>query len=587
MFKKRGLYVLLLILLSLSVIAQENVPYHLKLLAVQEDGDVIEGSDADVFLELKKGSGRVFLETFPLTKLDTQISTRFAKDTACNEFKLDCDKYDFIFTIKAKSNIIAGPSAGAAIAALTTIAILDLEHDETVAITGTINSGGLIGPVGGVKEKLEAAAASELRKVLISSGAGKVNVSINNETKTTLEYAEENLGLEVIEVMGLDEVIFEMTGINLNHQEVTVIENVEYTQIMQRLQEQLCLRSDELETEIENRNIEFSNSTAELISQRSGTADNASKMGDYYSAASYCFSNNILLQTEIYKEEALSVVEINDEFSKLEIETYNLEKEIEKEEINTISDLQTFMIVKERLNDVKNQIKIYDEGEQTLENSYGLLGFAKERFFSAQAWKEFFIMEGREFVLDEVILENSCMRKISESEERLQYANLYLPVPSDVIKEKIDTAKAALNDKEFALCLITAAQAKADSSAILSSLGLTDDIANEFLNGKRAAAERIIAANSEEGVFPILGYSYYQYANSLREEPFTSLVYLEYALEMSELSIYFPEKKKSLPINYQVKEEWIIFVVGLLLGIVITLMIQERGHNNLTKKRKY
>ena len=66
----------ILILLLPSVNAKEG---HMRLLAVSETENGQEGGIADLFLEIEEGSGRVFLETFPLTRLDTQISTRFAK----------------------------------------------------------------------------------------------------------------------------------------------------------------------------------------------------------------------------------------------------------------------------------------------------------------------------------------------------------------------------------------------------------------------------------------------------------------------------------------------------------------------------
>ena len=122
MKKKTPLFLLLIIvLISLSTftLAQKDKVYHLKLLAVQETGNGHQGSDADIYLEIKEGSGRVFLDTFPVTRMDTQISTRFAKEIACKHFSLNCNEYDFIYTIESKSNIIGGPSAGAAIAALT------------------------------------------------------------------------------------------------------------------------------------------------------------------------------------------------------------------------------------------------------------------------------------------------------------------------------------------------------------------------------------------------------------------------------------------------------------------------------------
>ncbi|PIN87981.1 hypothetical protein COV12_00880, partial [Candidatus Woesearchaeota archaeon CG10_big_fil_rev_8_21_14_0_10_32_24] len=119
MKKMMFIVVVLLVLSSFTIIAQGDDAFHLKLLAVQEEGEHFIGSDADLFLELKEGHGRVFLETKPATKIDTQISTRYAKEIACNHFKLNCNQYDFIYTIKSNSNIIGGPSAGAAIAALT------------------------------------------------------------------------------------------------------------------------------------------------------------------------------------------------------------------------------------------------------------------------------------------------------------------------------------------------------------------------------------------------------------------------------------------------------------------------------------
>ena len=83
--KRKGLFLLFslfFLIVSVSALSQ-NQQYHLKLLAVQENSNgTLTGSDADLYLEIQEGSGRVFLETFPLTKLDTQISTRFAKDAA-------------------------------------------------------------------------------------------------------------------------------------------------------------------------------------------------------------------------------------------------------------------------------------------------------------------------------------------------------------------------------------------------------------------------------------------------------------------------------------------------------------------------
>ena len=533
------MFIILIITISNTVLAVNTEPYHMKLLAVQENGEIYIGSDADLYLELKEGSGRVFLETFPLTKMDTQISTRFAKDIACNHFKLDCNNYDFIYTIKSKSNIIGGPSAGAAISALTTIALMDLEYDKDVTITGTINSGGIVGMVGGVKEKLEAASQVNLKKVLIAKGNSKQKpLAINNETSEEqldlLNYAKENLSLEVIEVVDLDEVLFHLTGVNFNDKEFEVYEDDQYKEIMQSLQNILCDRTKSLIQEVKEEGVQLNQTE---VNKRIEKSINATQKGDYYSAASFCFGNNIYIKSNYYEEMIVSKGKLTTLFKTLEKKTLLLESKIEEEEIKTISDLQTFMVVKERLNDVKQQIKIFNEEKEQalLTDLYSLLGYAEERYFSALSWTQFFSMDGKKLIVDQQRLEQSCLQKVSEAEERHQYVSLFLGDFHIVgIKEKIEIAKQSQLNQEFELCLIMAAQAKAESNAILSSMGLSDETIVEFLDSKIKAVERIISENSAEETFPILGYSYYQYANNLKEEqPYTGLIYLEYALEMS------------------------------------------------------
>ena len=150
--RKIVLIVFLLFLTIISVISAKSGS--IKLLAVSNLETNPRGSVADLFLEVDEGQGRVFIDSFPLSKLDTQISTRFAKEVACSFLERDCSNYDFFYTIRANSAIVGGPSAGAAIAVLTISVLEDLPLDKTITITGTINSGGIIGPVGGILKKI-------------------------------------------------------------------------------------------------------------------------------------------------------------------------------------------------------------------------------------------------------------------------------------------------------------------------------------------------------------------------------------------------------------------------------------------------
>ena len=306
--KKMCLILFLVLALTTSALAQKQ--YHLKLLAVQEGPNgALSGSDADLYLELKEGTGRVFLDTYPLTKMDTQISTRFAKEIACYQYDLPCDYYDFIYTIKASSNIIGGPSAGAAISALTAIAMMDVDYRTDLAVTGTINSGGIIGPVGGVKQKIEAAAKAGLSTVLVAKGTLAMLAEENNLTNQTVDsvnksslanninqsflpkpFHQQNSNIKVVEVSGLDEVMFYLTGKNFARQEAKIEENPEYTQIMSGLRDILCSQADKLEVEIHQNGISINENVSKRVAEQKAKADNATLQKDYYSAASYCFT---------------------------------------------------------------------------------------------------------------------------------------------------------------------------------------------------------------------------------------------------------------------------------------------------------
>ena len=591
MMRKRGSYliiftVIFLFLLSPVLAVDPEITskiYHLELLAVKDIDGQLFGSIADLYLETKEGSGRVFLETYPLTKMDTQISTRYAKEMACDYFSLDCEGYDFIYTIKAKSDIIGGPSAGAAISALTAASMLKLNPDGKTAITGTINSGGIIGPVGGVKEKLEAASQNSITKVLIARGSAAYK-NENNETVDLISYSSENLGLEVIEVSDLNDVLFHLTGKKIKEEDYQVEINQEYQEKMKSVSELLCERTAYLEKELP----QINESAIEAIRTKKEQAADSSAKEDHYSAASFCFGANILINEMIIKGKNLTVQEMESRLKKLKQQTTLAKEELEKKEILTISDLQALMIVKSRLHETEKRIEGFNESE----NKGYVLAYGEERLFSAEAWLYFFGMEGKEFFLNKARLKNSCLQKIAESRERYQYVEIiFRDFDTGHIDEKIEGAAANYEQGDYELCLIEAAQAKAEADTILSAMGLSEENLDSFLESKAKAVEKIIAKNSKEGVFPILGYSYYQYANSLRaSEKSSALLYFEYALEMSNLEIYFKEKqpvlKRSLS-GENKQREWLFFISGFFLGAAAVWLLAVVFGRKIVKHRRF
>ena len=304
-----GIIILLMLpLLFNTAFASVYDERHIELLAVQtlEDGSTI-GKSADLYLQVRDGAGRVFLDTTPLTKVDTQATTRYAKDMACEYFSLDCDKYDFFFTIRSDTNIVGGPSAGAATAAITAITIMDLDHDEQIAVTGSINSGGTIGPVGGVKSKIEAASDQKLSKVLVPQGSLSeyVNYDSNKiidwknryskygKTRTSSkiltldQYSSKVLGIEAIEIGMRTDLLYELSNVNItdNYGDLEVDEG--YTKIMQGLDKSLCDRTDYLVSELMNFGL-LDNESSKRADEIYNSSKKARNDDNFYASDSAC-----------------------------------------------------------------------------------------------------------------------------------------------------------------------------------------------------------------------------------------------------------------------------------------------------------
>lgn len=153
------LFVFLTLLLVIPITAAVTMDVEsITLLAVTQTGNgSLSGSTATMYLQAKPGTGAIFIESYPASKIDTQVATRVANEIACEFTDVDCRSYDFFYTIRADSPIIGGPSGGAATAVLTLAVLEEIEIRDDIAMTGAISSGGIIGPVDGIKEKIMAA----------------------------------------------------------------------------------------------------------------------------------------------------------------------------------------------------------------------------------------------------------------------------------------------------------------------------------------------------------------------------------------------------------------------------------------------
>ncbi len=91
-----------------------------------------------------------------------------------------------------------------------------------------------------------------------------------------------------------------------------------------------------------------------------------------------------------------------------------------------------------------------------------------------------------------------------------------------------------------------------------------------------------LAKQIEKGSFPILGYSYYEYATALKDkEKHTALLYAEYGIELSNLEIYFPQKKP-----FEFKVNFLTTIISLIVvGVCIFIAKDQHKRRKITLKR--
>jgi len=212
-----------------GIIGEADIP----ILAVQTTQTLFQTSyrgnvlRADV--ELAEGHGRVLVNTEVLNGMDIQTSVRTAAAVVETLTGASFGNTDIILTITSEVTVDAmdGPSAGAAITVALLAALRRVEVNEGVYITGTINSDGSVGKVGGVPYKALAAAEEGAETVIVPLGQGAVTlyepktIKLGRSTLTTYErvtvsleeYLMENgYTVDIVEAASVVEAYIEFTG---------------------------------------------------------------------------------------------------------------------------------------------------------------------------------------------------------------------------------------------------------------------------------------------------------------------------------------------------------------------------------------
>ncbi len=226
---------------------------------------------------LYPGDGKVYVATTPLpygpegTLFIT--SSQLALYIASTIAGVNPDNYSFLIRPESNLIMIGGPSASAYITCAMYALLTNSSFREDVTMTGMILPGGIVGPVGGVPLKIEAAARRGFKVVLVPA--------LNY---LTLSPSEIPPGIKVVPVSDVYHAIEYLTGRKLVYTNVTIsdLRKIPVLEIVTRYLWYLILRRFNSTVNLASIPQSYRSSIVRLYEE----ATRLAKEGDYYTAAS-------------------------------------------------------------------------------------------------------------------------------------------------------------------------------------------------------------------------------------------------------------------------------------------------------------
>jgi len=194
---------LLLICPAFAILASGTI----NIFAVTEDN---KGMAAELYMYTIPGTGKsAFITSNSLVGKDTQTTGNIALELAQKETGSKLVDKDIIFDIRANASEVDGPSAGAAMTLLAYSMFAEKPITQKIGLTGTINSDGSIGMVGGVGPKSIAGSKAGIKLFMIPFGEAVADIQDGKDFQTVnlLEYGPSTLGMKVVEVGNIKQAI--------------------------------------------------------------------------------------------------------------------------------------------------------------------------------------------------------------------------------------------------------------------------------------------------------------------------------------------------------------------------------------------
>lgn len=543
--------------------------------AVAQTSTGYKGVVSTITITIHNGStcsGRVFVETTPLTQIDMQGSARLAVTVAGALTGIDVSNYDFFFVIKTGSPVIGGPSAGAVMTVATIAALEGWNIDNRTMMTGMINPDGSIGPVGGIIAKLEAAYDVGATRFLIPKGQGTytdietvktvkkigntqiVEISQRLVKRNVSDYAMEKYGIEVDEVADINDALRYMTGhvfnITTSEHPITTEEyNTSMKPLAQNLLEEANQSYTNASKEYDKTEIPdqfpfyYNRQISEMLKESKDALDAATlsyKKNLFYSSTSKSFLSLINSRFVNYacnyfekksgdREKYLQ--NLIDDCNSLVNEKTGLAKNAKVEDIIS---LQCVGAAQKRALDAKDKldsaIKSYENGDYL--NALYKLAYATERAKSVGWWVNISKGFKKYGNVTNEILGDVGEKYIESAQQAVVYSSIILQEmgkTSDLVNDAnslLGKAKKEINDYP-ASALFEALEALSKANLALE---IVEGVDKDKLNRAKDAANSAIIESRKLGIEPILAVSYYEYAETLsNESTYNAIIYYKYS----------------------------------------------------------
>lgn len=548
-------------------ILYRNVTVYAPAVARTEDSYVGVISTITVTIQ-SNGSGRVFVDTLPLTEVDMQGSARLAVKVASalvrsdENSDVDPSTFDYFFVVRTDAPIIGGPSAGGIMTVATIALLMNWNISNSTVMTGMINPDGSIGPIGGIKYKVDAAYSVGATRFLIPKGQGTytemVTETVNNNgwittqtkpvTINVADYAWENYNIEIQEVEEINDALEYFTGWTFTYEESDEkITTEDYITSMKPLATMLL---ENATTSYEEANTKFANSSipnsfptyhrnnvyeelekAELY--LTGAEDWYDE-GLYYSSTSKSFQSLIYSRFVSYASDFFEPE--NDEYleellSSVQSIYDNATANAKNAEIKGYITLQSVGAAQRRASEAHSEFdeaKIIYKSISTYSDVLNFLeriAFVVERCKSIGWWLDIGTKFNDTGNIENNTVENLALEYIEEAQQAVTYSGVLLEemgssyiYSNEYLNEALkllEISRDDLDNNRPAAALFEALDALIKANVAIELIGTS---AEEKIEFTRERASNNIAKARGQGIEPVLAVSYYEFAESLSNE---------------------------------------------------------------------